>query len=414
MLTVIGLNHRTASIAIREKVTVPDRNLPDVLSALGHGVVVSTCNRTEIYQADGHDSAEEAAQAFFRDRLETECSGVEPHLYRLDGEAALRHLFAVAAGLDSMVLGEAQILGQVRLALEQAEQVGTADAALARAFRHAVRVGRRARAETFIGRHTLSVSYAAVDLARGVFGSLAGCRALVVGAGEMGELTAQSLADNGVGVVAVANRTFERAEDLATRFGGRPVALDRLAPALREADIVISSTDAPHYVISEPEVRQAVRDRVGRPLFLIDIAVPRDVDPVVRETPGVILYDIDDLRARCELNLAGRRAEIHRVQRIVDEEIDRFRGWWQARRTIPSIIALRQKAEAIRQEELQEALRMFDDLSEENRRVVDDLTRAIVNKILHAPTVGIRQLASADDAELSRARALLGLDEDLK
>jgi glutamyl-tRNA reductase len=298
-----------------------------------------------------------------------------------------------------MVLGEPQILGQVRDALDAAEVAGTAGPALSHVFRQAVRAGRRARAETFVGRHAVSISYAAVEMARKVFGRLDGCRALVVGAGEMGELTARTLADYGVGVVAVANRTLSTASALAAQFGGRAVPLDRIVPSLADSDIVISSTDAPTYVIDHSLVSRAVAQRDGRPLFIIDIAVPRDVDPLVRSLPNVFLYDIDDLQALCEVNREGRRQEIHAVQRIIESEVELFEAWWRTRRAIPTVVAMRDQAERARQEELAEALQKLGHLSDTDRATIDALTRAIVSKVLHGPTVRLKEMAAQGDAE---------------
>jgi glutamyl-tRNA reductase len=392
MLTVVGLSHRTAPVELRERVAVSAEELTEALQDLGQGVILSTCNRTEVYLPDGPAPG----RRFFAGRLGP--AAVDPSaLYQLSGEAAVRHLFAVAASLDSMVLGEAQILGQVRAALAAAEAQKTADPVLARAFREAIRVGKRARAETFVGRHAISVSFAAVELARSVFGRLDGCRALVVGAGEMGELTARTLAGHGVGVVAVANRTPAHAAGLAARFGGRALGLDELVPAMNDADIVISSTDAPSCVIGAAEVTAATAGRGDRPLFVIDIAVPRDVDPTVRDVPGVFLYDIDDLKSLCDHNRTQRQREVHRVQQIIDAETARFAAWWRSRQAVPTVVALRARAEQVRQEELAEALGKLRHLDAADRATVAALTRAIVNKLLHQPTVRLKARASATD-----------------
>lgn len=405
-LTVTGLSFRGAPVDVRERVLIADSALGPALAALGHGIILSTCNRTEIYQLTDRPASSLDAARFLQQRFgDAEVLG--SYLFELTDSQAVRHLFAVAAGLDSMVIGEPQILGQVRAALQAAETAGTAGPVLSRVFRQAIRAGRRARSETFVGRHALSVSSAAVELARAVFGSLDGCRALVVGAGEMGELTVRALADHGVGVVAVANRTLATADTLARRFGGEAVPLADLVPSLAAADIVITSTDAPGFVINRGTVEKAVPARGNRPLFVIDIAVPRDVDPAVRSLPNVFLYDIDDLKARCEVNREERRREIRPVQRIVDEEVAEFEAWLRTRRVIPTVVALRAQAERARQEELAEALRKLRHLSAADREVVDTLTRAIVGKLLHAPTVRLKELASVADPEaVQRARDL--------
>lgn len=415
MLSVVGLSYRSAPVELREKVAVGETELPAVLGAIGHGVLLSTCNRTELYFASGPEIPTgrsidtSAATRFFGGRARSSVASLAPYLYALHDFAAISHLYAVAASLDSLVLGEPQILGQVRRALLAAQEAGTAGPVLARAFHEALRVGRRARNETFIGRHAVSVSYAAVELARQVFGRLAGCRALVVGAGEMGALTARTLIDQGVGVVAVANRTLAHAEDLTTRIGGRAMGLDDLVPALVEADIVISSTDAPTFVIQRTAVAAALAERGGRPLFLIDIAVPRDVDPGVRALPGVHLFDMDDLHTLCETNREVRREEVSRVEAIIDEESARFVDWWHTRQAVPTVVALRERAEEIRREELAEALAALRHLGDAERQTIEALSRAIVNKLLHTPTVRLKA-APGDEGTLAAARALFGLD----
>lgn len=371
--------------------------LAEALESIGDGVILSTCNRTEVYRLAPDDEITDPSEAFFARRLGNPPEGKLPHLYRLEHTKALRHLFAVAAGLDSLVVGEAQILGQVRAAIDAARAAGTADEQLVRIFHQALRVGRRARAETFIGRHAVSVSYAAVELARSVLGDLREAKVLVVGAGEMGELTARVVVEHGAVVAGVANRTLAHAEALTARVGGRAVGLDRLAEAVAESDIVISSTDAPEYVVSRTAVAAALAGRRNRPLLIVDIAVPRDVDPSVRDLDGVHLYDMDDLRAHCSHNHEQRRQEVRQVQRIIDAEVERFESWWRTLPALPTVLSLRQGAEQVRLVELEEALARLRHLSPADRAVVDQLSRAIVNKLLHAPTVHLKEFAAADD-----------------
>ncbi|MGH2459435.1 MAG: glutamyl-tRNA reductase [Chloroflexota bacterium] len=414
MLTVVGLSFRSAPVELREQMTIGERDLESALRDLGHGVVLSTCNRTEVYQAVDETGRIRGAAQFLYHRFAALETDFRPHLYELDGERAFRHLCSVTAGLDSMVLGEPQILGQVRAALDAAEANGTASPLLSHAFRQAIRVGRRARAETFVGRHAVTVSYAAVELARRVFGNLVGCRALVVGAGEMGELTVRTLVGHGVGVVAVANRTLANASALADRFGAEAIALASIVPALATSDIVITSTDSPDYVFDRADLIPAIAVRDGRPLFIIDIAVPRDVDPDVRGLDGVHLYDIDDLKALCELNREGRQGEIHRVRTIIDSEVTRFGDWWRTRGVVPTVVALRDQAERARQDELAEALAKLRHLSDADRDTVDRLTRAIVAKLLHRPTIALKEAArQADDEKIRSARQILGLDPEI-
>jgi glutamyl-tRNA reductase len=412
MLRVIGLNYQNAPVDVRATVIVAKHDLPDVLRRIGTAVVLSTCNRTEIYVPEFDEGAAERATGFFITHLGPFAADRDV-LYDWRGATALRHLCAVAAGLDSMVIGESQILGQVKEALLAAVAAGTAEPRLTRAFRAALRVGRRARHETFIGHHPLSVSRAAVELARANVGELVGKRVLVVGAGEMGELTAQALVDNGVGVYAVLNRTIERARDLANRYGGIAAPLATAEELLREADIVIASTDSPEPVIAARVVRAAMAARPDQPLFIIDIAVPRDVEPTVRSIDGVYLCDLDDLKARCEHNRHRRHDEIARVDTIVEQELDRLASWWESQSTLPTVVELRSRAEQARRAELDEALTRLQHLSREDQAVVDDLSRAIVNKLLHEPTVGIKRAGERGRPELvDLARELFGLEND--
>lgn len=409
MLRVVGVNHRTAPVDVREKLVFHDAEVPDALEALGSGIILSTCNRTEIYQET--EAGARASITFLAGRFNDSERALMPHLYQLSDLDAVRHLFAVAAGLDSMILGEPQILGQVRLAAEMAEATVATGSVLSRVFRDAIRVGKRARTETFVGRHAVSVSYAAVELARTVLGTLHGRKVLVVGAGQMGELAVRTLVDHGVDTVVVANRTVANAAALANQFGGSAVPLQQVVEALEGADIVISSTDASSYVISRSDVEQVMVRRDQRPLLLIDIAVPRDIDPSVRGVTGIHLHDIDDLQTLCEMNREARRREARRVQRIIDDETARFERWWRVQDVIPTIVAVREQAERARQEELREAYQKLRQLSEEDRATIDALTRAIVAKVLHGPTVRLKGLAAAEQSEAinSLARDLFGL-----
>lgn len=399
VLRVVGLSHHRAPVELRERVAVSGPALDDALVALGDGIILSTCNRTEVYRLASPGESNGPARAFFASRVPLDAGDLTSRLYHLDHLDALRHLFAVATGLDSLVVGEAQILGQLRGALDAAQVRGTADDQLGRIFLHALRVGRRARAETFIGHHAASVSYAAVELARSVLGSLRGASVLVVGAGEMGELTARTVARHGGVISGVANRTLANAMDLASRVGGRAVPLADLPKAIADADILISSTDAPGYVVTRDAIQSEVVSREDRPLLIVDIAVPRDVDPAVREIPGVHLFDIDDLHAYCGHNQEQRRGEAEAVQRIIDDEVERFSTWWRSQLAIPAIQAVRQRGEEARHAELAQALKRLRHLDAADRAVVEDLSRALVNQLLHAPTIRLKQLAVADAAE---------------
>ncbi|ADU51376.1 glutamyl-tRNA reductase [Thermaerobacter marianensis DSM 12885] len=395
---LIGMNHRTAPVSLRERLAVGDEAAAAALKELAacpaveEVVLLSTCNRVEVYAAAGHHGQ---ATRHVRELLARwagmEPGGLDPHLYVREDAGAARHLFRVAAGLDSMVLGESQILGQVRDAYHLAAEAGTCGKVLHGLFQQALAAGKRARTETAISQHAVSVSYVAVELARKVFGHLDGRPVLLVGAGETAELAARSLAEEGGCRLVVANRTVERGRQLAAAYGGRAIPLDRLADALVECDVVISSTGAGRPVVTAAMVREAMRRRRQRPLLLVDIAVPRDVEPAAGRLDGVFLYDIDDLQAVVEANLRLRREEAARVEAMLEDEVRQFEGWLQSLNVVPLIRSLREKAEAMRRNELERALRKLPHLSERDRQVIDGLTRLIVNKLLNDPMVRLKE-----------------------
>jgi glutamyl-tRNA reductase len=418
-LVLVGTSHHRASVELREQLFVGAGENADVVRRLAdadaEAVVLSTCNRTELYLAHAD---EEAAQARAFGELtalaglsETE---IAPALYTLADEAAALHLFRVAAGLDSLIPGEAQILGQVRGAYEVAREADTAGPVLHRLFRQALRVGRRVRSETAIGENPASISSAAAELAERVFGSLEGRRILVVGAGKMSDLATVNLISRGVDSVFVANRSVERAESLAGRFGGRAVGLDTVEEELEHADVVVASTSARGYVLSAEQVERAMRKRRGRPIFFVDIAVPRDVDPAVNDIEGCYLYDIDDLERVVEESVAGRREEAVRAEAIVTEETERFREWQRSLDVVPAIASLRALAESIREAELARAESRLGSLSPTQRRMVESLTAQIVNKLLHLPTVRMKEAAAGADGGVyaDAIRHLFALEDD--
>ena len=410
-LVLVGTSHHRAPVELRERVALDRDRARELARELapddGEAVCLSTCNRTELYLAheDG-DAAERIAEAAL---LELEAE-VGPTLYRLRDEAAALHLFRVAAGLDSMVPGEGEILGQVRAAYE----AGAPGRVLDRLFREALRAGRRARSETAIGEAPASVSSAAAALAENVFGDLDGRRILLIGAGEIGELTARSLRSRGAEIAFVANRTTARAAEVAARFGGAPLPLDAVAGELARADVVLSTTSAPGWVLDRAAVEAVLPARKGRPLFLIDLAVPRDLDPAIHELDGCYLYDIDDLEAVVAETLAGRRREAERAEAIVAEEAERFRAWRVSRGVVPAIAALRARAEEIRAAELTRASGRLRGLDPEERRAVEALTAQLVNKLLHDPTVRLKAAAADADGSLYAdvVRHLFDLDAD--
>jgi len=408
---LVGTSHHHAPVELRERVAldpVQGAALAGRLAAGGgEAVCLSTCNRTELYVAAADVAAAERAAVAALAELEPE---VEPALYRLRDHAAALHLFRVAAGLDSLVPGEGEILGQVRAAHE----AGTTGALLDRVFRQAVHAGRKVRAQTAIGETPASVSSAAAALAEQVFGDLEGRSILLVGAGKISEQAARNLLSRRAEIAFVANRSLDHAADLAERFGAEPLPLDRLEEQLASADVVVSSTSAPGYVLDAPTVERALRARRGRQLLLIDLAVPRDLDPAIHDLAGCYLYDIDDLEAIVAETLAGRRGETERAEAIVAAESEKFHEWQASLEIAPAIASLRARAEEIRAAELRKAEGLLGRLDESQRNAVEAMTAQIVNKLLHLPTVRMKQAAAAADGVIyaDAVRHLFGLGED--
>ncbi len=406
-LALVGTSHRLAPVEVRERVAFDLAGAARVAAELGaeggESVCLSTCNRTEVYVA--HPDAETAELLAGRVFADT-----APAVYRLTDEAAALHLFRVAAGLDSMVPGEGEILGQVRAAYES----GAPGPLLDRLFRQALHAGKKVRAQTRIAESPASVSAAAAALAQQVFGDLAGRRVLLVGAGKVSELAARNLLSRGGEIAFVANRSAERAAEMARRLGARPLPLERIGTELESADVVVASTGAPDLVVRKEDVELALRERRGRPLFLIDLAVPRDLDPAINELDGCFLYDIDDLEAVVADSLAGRRREAERAEAIVAEEARRFSAWQASLGVVPAIASLRARAEEIRSAELARVEGRLERLSDPERRAVELLTAQIVNKLLHLPTVRMKEAAVTADGVLyaDAVRHLFGLAEE--
>jgi glutamyl-tRNA reductase len=403
-LVLVGTSHRLAPVEVRERVALAEKEATEVARTLAAGgweaVCLSTCNRTELYLAANESEAAE-------ERAALELQEV-PVLYRLHDHAAALHLFRVAAGLDSLVPGEGEILGQVRKAAE----IGSPGPLLDRLFRDAVHAGRKVRSETAISESPASISAAAAALAQQVFGDLGGRKILVIGAGKISEQAARNLVSRGAAISAVANRSLERAEELGGRFGARSVPLDRAREELAEVDVVVSSTSASGFVLDRSGVQATLAGRRGRPLFLIDLAVPRDLDPAIHDLPGCYLYDIDDLQAVVSESLAGRRTEAARAEEIVAGEAERFRAWQASLDVVPAIASLRARAEEIRAGELARA--RLGGLSDQDRRAVESLTAQIVSKLLHLPTVRMKEAAAGADggAYADVVRDLFGLEDD--
>lgn len=406
-LIAVGLNHRTAPVEVREKVSFGAEQLAPILAslrgtpALVEGLVLSTCNRTEVYGAGpDYHPAVDAATRLIAEAGGLTPAGLKPYLYTHRDDAAVRHLFRVACGLDSMILGESQVLGQVRSAYQQAQAERTVGKLLHGLLAQALQVGKRAQTETRIGQHAVSVSYAAVELARRVFDGFAGRTVLMIGAGKMSELTARHLRDAGADRVVVLNRTRARAEEMAAPFDGLAAGLDELPGWLERADLVISSTGAAGLVVTRELLAEAMGRRRGRPIFIVDIAVPRDVEPGARELDGVFLYDIDDLENAVQANLRERQREARKVEAIVSEEIERYRTWRAALDVVPVIRSLRDKAELIQRAELDKAFARLPDLSLRDRQVIEALASAIVNKLLNDPTLRLKEAAGGEHGAL--------------
>jgi glutamyl-tRNA reductase len=401
-IIVVGLNHKTAPVELREQVSISDIDIDDVLSGfrethtIHESVVLSTCNRTEVYAVVSSKRAgEDYLTLFLAKRAGVSGDELAPHLYVKTGEAAVVHLFRVVSGLDSLVIGETQILGQVKNAFLQAADVGATGALFNQLFRKAIQVGKRAQSETTIGQHPVSVSYAAVQLAKKIFGDLGGRKAVVLGAGKMSTLAAQYLSAAGVGELMIANRTLSRAEDLARSVGGRAILWEEVASCVATADIVISSTGAKSHVLTADALERTMSKRSSRPIAFIDIAVPRDIDPEIRRFKNVYLYDIDDLEGVVSASLAERERQVARVESMIREALDEFSTWLTEQEVVPLIAAIREKGMAIQASVMESLERKLPNLTERERQILQKHTKSIVNQILRDPIQNMKELAIA-------------------
>jgi len=423
-LLLVGISHRTAPVDLRERVDFSGRGVPDALRALAargstrEAVIVSTCNRAEIYVACDEAARSRMDLEQFIGEFNGVATGeIAPHVYELDGTEAARHLFRVAAGLDSLVVGEPQILGQVKEAHSAAADAQTVGPVLNRVFHSSFAVGKRVRTETGLGAGAVSVSYAAVALARKIFGALEGHSVLVIGAGEMGKLTALHMKSQGVQHVTIVSRTMAHAARTAEAIGGANAApWDDLDAALGSSDIVITATGASAPILTKARVEAVMRPRRNRPLFVIDIALPRDVEAAAGEIEQVFLYNIDDLQATVRENLARRASEVSRAEAIVAEEVEKFGAWLRSRGAIPTVVALRQRFEAIRRAELDRLDFKLSALPPDARARVDEITHLIVEKLLLTPTEQLKSVTDADTvgAYSEALTRLFGLDDQEK
>lgn len=389
-VSIVGVNHNTTPFRFLERLAITTPQLHDSLLLLrqqvSHGIILSTCNRTEVYTvASDAYSIEQSGINFLKTRANISDDDLLPHIYRHKDVTVFEHLFRVASGLDSMVIGEFEVLGQVGRALEAAEKARMVNLPLRNLFRHAIRTGRRVREETLISKNALSVSSVAVDLATRIVGDLSSCKILVIGAGETGRLVAKAAKDRGASQLIVYNRSRERASALAEALGTATVATGNLMEELSTADIAISCTSAPHMVLKLQQVQKAMSTRPDCPLVIIDIAVPRDVDPEVKLIKNVFLYNIDNFTETSALNRKQREGEIQRAKGIIKDEVDRFTTWWQTLEVRSVVSAMTKKSEDIRRAQLEKTLKKLRALSDEEQDSLEAMTKAIVTKMLNDP-----------------------------
>ncbi|HXH11648.1 MAG TPA: glutamyl-tRNA reductase [Alphaproteobacteria bacterium] len=420
-IVVVGLSHKVTPVELRERLYFPETALEEPLEKLAHyteggdRVILSTCNRVEVYghiQHLAHGSTR--LRQFLSDYHGIPLGEIEPYLYTYHGAAALRHLFRVVSSLDSLVVGEPQITAQVKEAFAIARRAQATGSVFNQVFERAFAVAKRVRTETRIGEQAVSVSYAAVALAKKIFQDLNAKTVLIIGAGEMSELTARHLISQGVKNLLVANRTLDRARELAERLQGQGVPLGELSGYLHHADIVVTSTGAPAPIISKADVQNALRLRKNRPMFFIDIAVPRDIDATVNDLDNVYLYDIDDLQLVVQENLRARQREAALGEMIIEREVEEVLRWFDEQQIVPAVIRLRRKAEAIRNQELAKLFAKSGAFSDAEREAIEAMASSIINKLLHTPIVRLKQesQSKAGSRYLQALRDLFSLDDD--
>jgi glutamyl-tRNA reductase len=418
-IVLLGINHKTAPVEVRECIAFSKEESAAALQTLSRKphiqevLLYSTCNRVEVILVTADKfPAIETAKAFIADFNKIPLERFENSLYIREGDEAVRHIFRVAASLDSMVLGEPQILGQVKEAYRLASSIKTSGVVLNRLLHRTFFVAKRIRTETGIGDHAVSISYAAVELGRKIFGSLEGRTVLLVGAGEMAELAVEHLIRHRTGELHVANRTFEKGVELAKKFSGKPIRFEEIADCLQFADIIISSTGSPGFVISRDQVKGVIRIRRNRPIFFIDIAVPRDIDPEINRLTNSYVYDIDDLQGVIDENIEDRQRESIKAERIVDEAVIRFRYWHKSLDVVPTIVALRNKLESIARGEINKTLHS-NKIPPAGVAAIHKMTDALINKIMHDPTDFLKKNGMMGDKSyyLDTVRKLFNLDE---
>lgn len=422
-IIVVGLNYRTAPVEIREKLTFNSQDISQAHQTLRgkksilENVIVSTCNRTEIYAVvDQLHTGRYYTKEFLSEWFKIDKEEFSPYLTVFENDGAVEHLFRVSCGLDSMVVGETQILGQIRDSFLLAQEVNTTGTVFNHLFKQAITVAKRGHSETEIGENAVSVSYAAVELAKKIFGSLDNKHVLIVGAGKMGELAAQNLYSNGAARITVVNRTVEKAMELADRFSGQANSIEHIGNALCEADILISSTGAKDYVITKEMVQQVEKKRKGRPLFMVDIAVPRDLDPALDDLDSVFLYDIDDLEGIVEANLAERKKAAEQIELMIEAEIVLFKEWLGTLGVVPVISSLRRKALTVQEQTMESIERKLPNLSVREKKILNKHTKSIINQLIREPISAVKELAAQPDAEksLKLFMQIFDIEEDVK
>ena len=418
-LLALGISHKTAPLELRERIAVTEGRAVGLLSELTdrdevlEAAAISTCNRTELFLFCADPvGAESAALGLLSREADIPPTELVGHLYSLRSAAAAEHLFRVAAGLDSMIIGEAEIQGQVKRAYELSLVEGATGPILNHLFRSALAAGKRARSETRISERSMSIPSVAVELAQRTLGELEERRVLVIGAGETAELTARALATKGVQAIFIANRHYDRAIGLAERFAGRAVRFEELPEQMVDADIVVASTSSPHHVVEREGLSEVIEARAGRPLLLIDLAVPRDIHPACRELAAVNLYDMDDLQSLVERNVSGRETEARRVEGILRTELARFETWFASQEVTPTVAALRRQADEIVERVLEENAGHWEGMTEGDRERLRAAARAIASRLLHEPTMRLKRSSDDGDAAAKVAvlRELFGLD----
>ncbi len=419
-LFVAGVSHKTAPVEVRERLAFREESLGSALLRLtscpgiAEATILSTCNRVEIMvTSEELVNAQSQIARFLCESHDVSMSSVEPYLYRHHDKEAIHHIFRVAASLDSMVVGEPQILGQLKQAYSIAKERGALSGLLDSVLTRAFGVAKRVRSETGIGQMAVSISFAAVELARKIFGSLSGRKVMIVGAGKMSELAARHLSRSGASQIYVTNRTWERAVELAEVFHGKPVAYDHFLATLPEIDILITSSGAPEYLLHKDDMQRTISARRNKPMFLIDIAVPRNIEPAVNDIDNVFLYDIDDLEGVVKANLRERMKEAERAEQIVAHEVEHMLGRIKVQEVAPTIVGLQEQLELVRQAELEKARRRMGNMSPQQEEALEALTRGIVNKIAHGPISELRRQAGRPDGVhvIAAIRRVFGLEQ---